>query len=505
MPKGRVWVVVLGDFGRSPRMQNHALSLAQQAGLQVHVIAYGGSKTNAAIARHQNIRVHTIPELRQLAQVLPRSLALIIKAAFQAFMLLVMMIFWLPSPDTLLLQVPPAIPTLLMCWLACVWHGATFMIDWHNFAHTLMSLSMTHKHPLVALANLYERFWGRFGHKHLCVSAAMRTELQRSWRIQATVFYDRPPSHFRPTPLKQQHQLLLRLGPVLDMPVHPRDCCAILPASKEIPYQNGHDSACDACPSFRPLPVSRRASAASHDNLNKLLDQMDLRVLAEQSRAREEGQEHSLTVCTEQLGGMGGRVRLRADRPALIVSSTSWTPDEDFQILLDAAQQYDAEAVERPGALPRLLFVVTGKGPQRAAYVERMRRLDLQRVAFRTAWLEAADYPLLLGSADLGVCLHTSSSGFDLPMKVVDMFGCGLPVCAAEYRCIGELVSDGTNGLLFDSASKLAAQLTELFEGFPQKESPLLRQLQDSVASTSALTWEQSWEKIVLPMFARRH
>ena len=31
--KGRVWVVVLGDFGRSPRMQNHALSLAQQVSM----------------------------------------------------------------------------------------------------------------------------------------------------------------------------------------------------------------------------------------------------------------------------------------------------------------------------------------------------------------------------------------------------------------------------------------------------------------------------------------
>ena len=61
--------------------------------------------------------------------------------------------------------------------------------------------------------------------------------------------------------------------------------------------------------------------------------------------------------------------------------------------------------------LPFILCVITGKGPMKEYYMSRIEKAQLQNVLVLTPWLEAEDYPLLLGSADIGVSLHTSTSG----------------------------------------------------------------------------------------------
>ncbi len=208
-----------------------------------------------------------------------------------------------------------------------------------------------------------------------------------------------------------------------------------------------------------------------------------------------------LQLLSRILGSEDLASRVVEGRTRLIVSSTSWTPDEDFQLLLDALAQYSGRGSTVRGQ-PPLLAIITGKGPQKALYEARVAKLQeekrLGNVEIRTAFLPMEDYASLLACADLGVCLHKSSSGVDLPMKVVDMFGAGLPVVAySDYESFGELVKEGFNGCGFKTASELAKHLTRLVSQSGEAE---LKHLRDGALEESRRRWSDEWDHCVAPI-----
>ena len=188
----------------------------------------------------------------------------------------------------------------------------------------------------------------------------------------------------------------------------------------------------------------------------------------------------------------------------LLVSSTSWTPDEDFSLLLDALVGYAVDlhrGIELH--LPKLLVIVTGKGPQKAAFEGRVATLAAQgrlpHVIIKTAYFDSVnDYAKLLGCADLGISLHTSSSGVDLPMKVVDMFGAGLPVVGwGNFEAWPELVKEDVNGIGFSDAESLEKILKELFARDPK----LLAKLKKGALEEGKRRWDDEWDPVAGTLF----
>ena len=149
----RTQVVVLGDFGRSPRMQYHALSLASQANMDVDVVAYQGSTPRSEVLNHPHISLRLVaPPPPWLQRFLPRLLAMAVRVLLQICQLTFAMAVRLQKPDFILLQTPPCIPSFTVCRLTAWLRGAKFIIDWHNFAYTLMALKHGARHPVVRVA-----------------------------------------------------------------------------------------------------------------------------------------------------------------------------------------------------------------------------------------------------------------------------------------------------------------------------------------------------------------
>ncbi|EDL96259.1 asparagine-linked glycosylation 1 homolog (yeast, beta-1,4-mannosyltransferase) (predicted) [Rattus norvegicus] len=266
-----VVVVVLGDVGRSPRMQYHALSLAQ-SGFSVTLLGFYNSKPRDELLQSDRIQIVKLTDLRGLGAG-PRILQYGVKVVFQAVYLLWKMMRTDPAAY-IFLQNPPGLPAIAVCWFVCCICGSKLVIDWHNYGYSIMGLVHGPRHPIVLLAKWYEKFFGRLSHLNLCVTHAMREDLAENWCLRAVTLYDKPASFFKETPLDLQHELFMKLSRTYS------------------PFQSCSE------PSD---PDTERSAFTERDS---------------QSRV----------------------VRRLHGRPALLVSSTSWTEDEDFSILLRALE-----------------------------------------------------------------------------------------------------------------------------------------------------------------------
>lgn len=154
----------------------------------------------------------------------------------------------------------------------------------------------------------------------------------------------------------------------------------------------------------------------------------------------------------------------RKDRPALLISSTSWTIDEDMTMLLESLSDLEARLssthqypAQTNNEFPKLLVLVTGKGPGLRAFQQQLiNTRSWNNVKILTMWFpNRSDYFKCLCVADLGLSFHQSSSGLDFPMKVVDMMSCGLPVLARDFTCCQERLKNGHDSYFFNTTNEL--------------------------------------------------
>ena len=393
-------VLVLGDFGHSPRMQNHAISLLNK-GYVVTVIAYkNGSMMKEKLRRENDgfrfvgiSRLNFLRVKKTKIPFVPSTVYFSLRVLLQFLQVLLCLFFETGKVKVtnVLVQNPPCLPTFLACAVAKRVMGGKFTIDWHNLGYSIFSMQRKRggKDVLVRVMKAYEKYFLRYFDHHLTVTEKMKDFLIREWRVDArhiSVVKDAPGEQF-------------------------------------------------------------------------------LRLNTNATREKKKG------------------FRKKTSDVVNVVSSTSWTPDEDFDVLLHAAVLYDEKAKEASGTatkkkkktkqrLPHLNILITGRGDLRESFETRAKEAKLKHVSFSYAWLPIHEYPERLSMSDVGLCLHQSSSKLDLPMKIVDMFGVGIPVLARRYECLrDELVQEGVNGLTFDTSEELCDALISLLEGWDGNEN----------------------------------
>ena len=436
-----VAVLVVGDLNRSPRMLNHCISLTDSFPQinEVSLIGYNGGDIRSDISTNKKIKQYYIRQgINKFLRKLPKFLFIfvaLIKIITQIFSLS-WILFRIPKFRFLILQNPPGIPSMLICWIICKIRGSKFIIDWHNYGYTILKVNNRPKF-LVNLACRYEKYFGKKSDVNFCVSQAEKRDLKKEFGIDAVCLPDRPVKGlFKFLNESEANELYKK-------------------------YPNELSSLIDC-----HLPEKK-------DN-----------------------------------------------KPIVMISSTSWTPDEDFSILLDSfikTEEMILESIEDKGQknlmnvdkekIKKVLFLITGRGPLRDSFMKKVSEAKLKYFDVKSIWLESDDYPKLLSLVDLGVSLHYSSSGIDLPMKVVDMFSGCLPVASIYYDTIVELVEENKNGFLFKNDKELCKILKNVIIEYSMtgKCEKIDKYRENLHKDLDKNDWVSQWKQRVIPSLKKKN
>ena len=191
-----VAVLVVGDLNRSPRMLNHCVALTESFPdiNEISLIGFNGGDIRSDISSNPKIKQYYILQgtnkfLRRLPKFLFIFVALI-KIIIQIISL-TWILLRIPKFRFLILQNPPGIPSMLICWLICKLRNSKYIIDWHNYGYTILKVN-NRPNFIVNIARKYEKYLGKKSDVNFCVSQAEKRDLKKEFDIEAVCLPDRP-------------------------------------------------------------------------------------------------------------------------------------------------------------------------------------------------------------------------------------------------------------------------------------------------------------------------
>ncbi|GMM35516.1 chitobiosyldiphosphodolichol beta-1,4 mannosyltransferase [Saccharomycopsis crataegensis] len=430
----QVLVIVLGDLGHSPRMLYHVKSLVQQKQYKVQLFGYLQSTLPQFIVEGVDNGDIVINEISNGPESRRGILGMVTKVVRQHWVLFRLLFAKsVKNSKFVIIQNPPILPILhvVIVWKWLYSPMTKIVIDWHNLNYSILQLKFGGDNP------------GKI----------------KSFLVQVMKFYEFQLSKFA------RYNLTVSAN-MKDYLIN-----AIYPGASSI----------EKTVISRKFIVLRDRPADQF----KVLDT----------------QEQRITIMSKEFQ------RIFYDNMALqdfdftkddkiIVSSTSFTKDEDFNILLDAMKKYDQLMQSQPENYNSKIFLlVTGKGPEKPQFLSKIASLEFsQNIVIQNHWFTAAEYPKVISLADLAISLHLSSSGIDLPMKILDFFGCGIPTISVKFATIGELVKDGVNGYVLDNNTddELCSMICKTLTN-----EKIYQKIKNGAIEESKHRWDDNWKTVL--------